>query len=254
MNGFGDESSTLEDNPFANPFAGSASASADPWADPYQAGFQEEFDTQAAFGGESATGFSPEPEEDQQEAAPETEIHTAREPVQQKEQDKSDPLDHVGLAAAEDVEQEQELPESATTPGFKEAGAFSQTATIRPTAPEEYDPPHHSPSPPPPVVDLDPTPSADSDLPGPHSGWGPLNQKPPVIDTTFPNLVLGGETSAGGWHTEQNSASWSNEPSTYPTFTTQKDSFNDDEDDSDDDRPIGEIMKRTGSVCSTFMG
>ncbi|KAH8832985.1 Vps5 C terminal like-domain-containing protein [Flagelloscypha sp. PMI_526] len=250
MNGFGDGENTLEDNPFANPFASSNSNSSNPWGSSYQDQFNDDFDSQAAFGGEGSTPFGREPSDSQDEPAevPDTPVTAETPSKEPAEVDiKSDPLDSVALAKSDD--EEEEALESAKSPGFREAGGdFSQTATIRPSAPEEYDPPRHSPSPPriatPPLAAPAPTHTTSASV---DQGWGnPLDRQPQSFnDSPYANLALGGETSTSGWHPHEESATWSNEPRTFSRFPTD-----DGTEDSDDDRPIGEILKKSPPVGS----
>ncbi|KAK0467060.1 Vps5 C terminal like-domain-containing protein [Desarmillaria tabescens] len=239
MDGFDDllapSRSVLEENPFSDPF-GKRSGSPDPWASPFVQQHDSVF--HSGFGSHEPTSPTDEPAHDE-----EVMVATPVSPTTSV-----DPLDS---AAANEPEEEEEhkSPPTSPSPGFREsveAAAtetepsrtnFSETATIRPTEPEELEPTIPVPEEPAPRQDDTALPSHTKSISqsGPalsHSepAWGPLEQTGNV-DRAFSSLSLGGET-LGGWRGEQEN--WSNDrPASR--FPTEQD------DDSDDDKPIGTL-------------
>lgn len=247
MDGFDDllapSRSVLEDNPFADPFA-KRSNSPDPWASPFANTTDDndrsvtpttdsyataDHSERSSIAGGSVAGSIPLP--DQLDST----VHTA-----DNDGDKDDePLGRVA---------------SPRSPGFRESipAAFSEIATIRPTEKEESGPAVSTPS-------LDSfrsaTPTIGAEIVSPlpqtrhtiQASWSaappspstsksevvsPLTQPAPItIDRSFAGLALGGE-SPGGWQSEE--GAWGND---FPASTSA-------DDDSDDDKPIGQSVKR----------
>ncbi|KAF7308497.1 Beta-glucan synthesis-associated [Mycena chlorophos] len=237
----------IEDNPFADPFA--RSSSPDPWSRPFQQQEQDVYTFQRPI-----TPPVDEPEAEPVPLTPTTDSVPATPSSEQPPQEEepapapSDPLDSAAVAAAEAADGHGPL--SPHTPGFRESvedpeadPTFSEIATIRPTEPEEMQPsipipipddhPHAPPrmaTPPRRMTESAPSivPSLSADS---GSGWGPLDGSAP-IHSSFPNLVLGGE-SAQPWGDQ---GSWSNEREPQTRLAA--------EDDSDDDKPILQTIRQ----------
>ncbi|KAF5383683.1 hypothetical protein D9615_003643 [Tricholomella constricta] len=243
MDGFDDllapSRSALEDNPFADPFA-KRSNSPDPWASPF-AGPGDEYghDTPAAH--PHTTAANP------------YELNNTTEPERPVDESPKSPL---GLDTPED---HSDALSKTQSPGFRESipVTFSETATIRPTEPEEIQPfvlppiePTRSaspvskqtpPNPPSPVLhhgkELPRTgahvvsPSASSSTSKSSNEFvSPLERATPVgmgIDRSMAGLSLGTEALGGGWQSEH--SAWGGAPQV--------------DDDSDDDKPIGQTLK-----------
>ncbi|KAK0188967.1 hypothetical protein F5146DRAFT_1104361 [Armillaria mellea] len=235
MDGFDDlltpSRSVLEENPFSDPF-GKRSGSPDPWASPFAQQHDNAF--HSGFGSQEPTSPTDEPAHDEEVAvtAPVSPVVSV------------DPLDSAAANEPEEEEHEEYKPPvtSSPTPGFRESvePAVTETEpspTIRPTQPEELEPTIPVPDEPAPSQEDTalPTHSKSISQSGPalsHSepAWGPLEQTGGV-DRAFSSLSLGGET-LGGWRGEQEN--WSNDrPASR--FPTEQD------DDSDDDKPIGTL-------------
>jgi sorting nexin-1/2 len=252
MDGFDDllapSRRVLEDNPFADPFA-KRSNSPDPWASPFANGQLADDYGQST----TPTAESYVATDTYESSLGSSDIAGSAPPVP------SDPLDSATQAADEENEQESDKPRgrstsSSRTPGFREsvAPAFSEIATIRPTEPEEPEPPALTPveqyrsSPPPRKADSpSTTPSSPVSQESHHtkrSSQGgsrvvspspstsktsefvsPLEKSPIGIDHSIAGLSLGGE-ALGGWQSEQ--AGWGAQ-----------------DDDSDDDKPISQTVR-----------
>ncbi|KAJ7577034.1 Vps5 C terminal like-domain-containing protein [Mycena floridula] len=143
----------------------------------------------------------------------------------------NDPLDSATLQP-DDEDDNEPLGRRLASPGFRESvappppapepaqvpePAFSEIATIRPTEPEET-------------------------IPAPAE---PLAQQPapkPVASPTLPTPTFAAALpDTGGWQSEQDN--WSNDrpASRFPT---------EDENDSEDDKPIGQIVKESSKPTS----
>ncbi len=244
MDGFDDllapSRSVLEENPFSDPFS-KRSGSPDPWASPFAQQHDNAF--HSGFGSHEPTSPTDEPANDD-----EVVVATPVSPTVSV-----DPLDSAAANEPEEEEEEEEEHKppatSSPSPGFRESVEpaatetepsrtnFSETATIRPTQPEELEPTIPVPEEPTPTQENTALPSHSKSISqsGPalsHSepAWGPLEQTGNV-DRAFSSLSLGGET-LGGWRGEQEN--WSNDrPASR--FPTEQD------DDSDDDKPIGTL-------------
>lgn len=259
----------LEENPFSDPFA-KRSNSPDPWASPFSQPSTDVYNT--GFNDQEPYTEPETPE------TPTAAVHEEPQAVVVASSAESDPLDSANQTADDDDDNEPlgrrvaaAAPPRST--GFKESipETFSEIATIRPTEPEQTIPapivaeilePQRSSTPTaPPRTDTPPTsvatppPAAASShthanslsqsvskgsvvssgsstsAPNPEWGAGPLDRVTP-IDRSFAGLGLG-EQSHGGWRSEQDS--WTNDHpvSSVPT------------EDSDDDKPISQIMKHS---------
>lgn len=245
--------SALEENPFADPFS-KRSNSPDPWASPYT---RQDYSSTTFLADQS--NITPTVEAT---GPPGRVAHVSDEVPSTS----ADPLDSAAVATDEDDEALARFT-SQTSPGFRESvisSSFSETATIRPTESEELEPsftapiekvslPH--PVTPPPRIPVDvpvspspthnrafsrssvvsPTPSTSRVDPS----RGPLEQ--PVRASTepsFSDLSIGGE-SGRGWQGAQEAWSHDRPVSRFPT-----------EDDSDDDKPIGQALKEAEQLVS----
>ncbi|KAK7061024.1 Vacuolar protein sorting-associated protein vps5 [Paramarasmius palmivorus] len=258
--------SILEDNPFSDPFS-KRSGSPDPWANPYS--------------NESAPA-SPVHTRSKSSASAGEEVEASKETVSTPTPTSSDPLDSAQVAADDDEDEDQATkPLSSSTPrtpGFRESveppesTTFSEIATIRPDVPEELEPtiPASSSTSTPekeieeataklkelatsststtaeperrstsPTRTITPpsltTKVEASDPPPPQSTstWSPLEQK-----KLEPRRTLGWTTA------NQDSEPWGNEQPIVSTVPS--------EDDSDDDKPIGQtISKRLSQQSAT---
>ncbi|KAF9530436.1 Vps5 C terminal like-domain-containing protein [Crepidotus variabilis] len=269
MDGFDDllnpSRAALEQNPFAdNPFA-QRSSSPDPWASPFGA-----TDAADAFGS-SASHFASTDGFGSHSDAFESSHPYEPEPYAEPQPTTSDPLDSA-LYSAKDDDEDQILEATATSPGFRESVAaptpttttvFSQQdPTIAAPSLEEFDKliptkfkesstaespttttfqPYPKDSPPkvPASFTREPQ-SRHNSIPSTASGFkSPLDPaSPTVLERSIAGLALGGE-SPGGWQTETRTP-WSSDAP--PTFAP-KPSFNEDEDDSDDDKPILQALQ-----------
>lgn len=243
MDGFDDllapSRQALESNPFAD--LGPRSGSPDPWASPYG----DVHASTNAFGENSSAAdvFSSDPYTNPH-ASP-----TTDEPA-------ADPLDsaHGGT----DDDEEDNRPLGFRTPGFRESvSSFNETATIRPSEPEEIDPTISAP--PAPLLPREPSPIQSPGRvdasPPPHSPpqvsttalasrpdfVSPLEQ--PIaanLQRSVAGLSLGGE-ALGGWQTDQTPWTHDQPASTFVSQTPV-------DDDSDDDKPIGQTLKQPDHV------
>ncbi|KAG6821426.1 hypothetical protein H0H93_010150 [Arthromyces matolae] len=225
----GPSRSALEDNPFADPFA-KRSNSPDPWSSPF-----------AATSGDSSYATSTSHYE------PTT--FTEPSPVTQTE---TSPLEEI----YEEKPEDDDKPSEFQSPGFRESlPKFSETATIRPTEPDDIQPLVHAPElfnhPSSPLESPSSSPSA-GDLPEKSSqlpeqlsasaeassnGFvSPLDRSTPrPIEQSMSDLSLGTDALAGGWQSEQ--TAWGGTTIPAPSIPPAAD------DDSDDDRPIGQTLK-----------
>ncbi|KAG5641906.1 hypothetical protein DXG03_003973 [Asterophora parasitica] len=251
MDGFDDllapSRSALEDNPFADPFA-KRSNSPDPWASPFASSGHDEYGHDTPTVDPYTTAGNPY--ESVSTSAVETSVDESPKP----------PLEPEENTEEEDVHDSTE-PSQAQSPGFREsipAAPFSETATIRPTEPEEVQPPVtplaepvriptpvSPPNPPSPVLhhgkDLPRTgshvvsPSASTSASTSSNEFvSPLERATPVgvgIDRPMAGLSFGGEALGGVWQSEQ--SGWGGAPQSPPVV----------DDDSDDDKPIRQTMK-----------
>lgn len=152
MDGFDDllapSRRALEDNPFANPFSNDRSHSPDPWASPFANTQQSDvFGSSSALDPyadsyESLTISSSTPLDQSSEAEEDkaTTPTTSPTTVKAEEQPLSDPLDSAAHANDDD----DQPPPKNRLPGFREShdspqSTFNETATIRPTEPEQFD-------------------------------------------------------------------------------------------------------------------
>ncbi|KAG6868954.1 hypothetical protein C0993_007168 [Termitomyces sp. T159_Od127] len=253
MDGFDDllapSRSALEDNPFADPFS-KRSGSPDPWASPFAINSRNDsFTTSYSVTHHGQNSFSSE------------------EPA--NEESHSPPLEDTG-------EKHDKTQSQSEAPGFRESiPTFSETATIRPTQPEDIQPlvplsnePARSPTP----ISKCTSPSSSSsspieDLPqtSPHvitpseslssskqssdlvSPLSPLERSTPLgFDQSMAGLSLGADILGSGWQSEQ--TSWGGAPMTpaAPITPIQAD------DDSDDDTPIGQTLKNAEKLSPEF--
>ncbi|KAG6854027.1 hypothetical protein C0991_011232 [Blastosporella zonata] len=244
MDGFDDllapSRSALEDNPFADPFS-KRSNSPDPWASPFA----------ASSGHDSINPYAT--------STSNYESNNFDEDTSFRESHKP-PLE-------EDVEEDVETPSQSLSPGFRESvPTFSETATIRPTEPEDIQPlvlppdereplrsSSHSPittssSPSSPVHHVQELPRAGSHIITPSESSSsskssndfvsPLERvTPPGLGQSMPGLSLGADALGGGWQSEQ--TAWGGEP-IVPIASA---ALVQTEDDSDDDKPIGQTLK-----------
>lgn len=252
MDGFDDllapSRSALEENPFQDPFA-KRSNSPDPWSTP----FAQHADSQNAFTFDQDRSTTPTTTAE----ATESNEHGPSSTSTPEDETASDPLDSTAQTADSDDDEPLHRASSPRSPGFRESvpTSFSEIATIRPSQPEPSIPapeePYRSPSPhtdslissPPTQLQPDhisysaavsPSPSSlASDWESSVPGVSPLERPAPVaiVDRSFASLALGGESS-GPWQGGQ--SSWSNERS--PS-----------DDDSDDDKPIMQTLKHSGT-------
>ncbi|KAK0501324.1 Vps5 C terminal like-domain-containing protein [Armillaria luteobubalina] len=228
MDGFDDllapSRNVLEENPFSDPF-GKRSGSPDPWASPFAQQHDSAF--HSGFGSHEPTSPTDEPAHDEEVA-----VTTPVSPTVSV-----DPLDSAAANEPEEEEEEEHKLQRLPTEIEPSRTNFSETATIRPTQPEELEPTIPVPEEPAPKQEDTALPGHSKNISqsGPalsHSepAWGPLEQTGGV-DRAFSSLSLGGET-LGGWRGEQEN--WSNDrPASR--FPTEQD------DDSDDDKPIGTL-------------
>lgn len=253
MDGFDDllapSRRVLEDNPFADPFA-KRSNSPDPWASPFA-------NNQPA----DEYGASTTPTAESYLATDTYEAGSSSSNVAEESTSvSSDPLDSAAHTADDDDggDEESAKPRGRSTstthtPGFRESVApvFSEIATIRPTEPEEHESPvptaveQYRASPPLHKADSLSTASSSpvsqerhyanqssqsssrvvSPAPSKISEFvSPLERSPAGIDHAIAGLPLGGE-ALGGWQAEQ--TGWG----------IQED------DDSDDDKPISQTVR-----------
>jgi sorting nexin-1/2 len=226
MDGFDDllapSRNALEENPFEDPFA-KRSGSPDPWSSGWS---------------RSEHHYSSEPDEhagfEEQSTQPESFVagqHEVNEPTHS-----SDPLDLAAQTADYDDDDDRPLGRFRTspitsprTPGFRESipVPFSETATIRPTVPEELEPstpaqPYFADNAPPTFTiasqRIERTDSSSSRAafishsPSTSKSGSavvsPLETASAGLDHSFAGLALGGE-SVGGWQTDQ--GSWTND-------------------------------------------
>lgn len=246
MDGFDDllgpSRNALEDNPFSDPF-GKRSSSPDPWASPfgqhqddiYHQPFASDTPTtptttdHSSDGDEhedsstpvqeepsdpldSAAANIPDPEEEQRPALPRQRSSTTSTHIAA---DASPPSPSPGFR--ESIPSPEPRPAPDTTK-VHEPTSFSETATIRPTEPEETIP----------ATTHESSPPSTSTPPA----WGPLDRN---NDRGFgTGLALGGEAVNDGWRGE--SENWSSDR-TMSRFPTEIDA----DEDSDDDKPIGRL-------------
>jgi sorting nexin-1/2 len=199
---------TLEENPFDDPFA-KRSSSPDPWASPFAQQDSPEIEQPSLF-------YEPPSVSHHEESAP-------VDPLESPEETLSEP--------------------PLRSPGFLESipKAFSETATIRPTVPEDEEP-----SIPTPVEEHARSPRSPSPIAPPsppvRSAEPPKPEPTPLgLTPSFTNLALGGE-SPSGWQEEQ-SSSWSG-----PSRPQEENK----DDDSDDDKPIAQSARLAERVSLTF--
>ncbi|KAL1666430.1 Vps5 C terminal like-domain-containing protein [Schizophyllum commune] len=190
----------------------------------------------------------------------------------------ADPLDSAALTADSDEEDNSRFPRK---PGFRQASpprepsptpeaetkahaeqetpaptpaTFSETATIRPSEPEEYapPPPSHSPttstparSPSPPTTAAAAPRPAHAKVPSRASAdWGPLSR--PLQPAAYDALAIGGE-SAGGWQQHQDTtAAWGS--ASAPAVPAPAPPTAQEDDDSDDDKPIGQRLAQSQTL------
>ncbi|GLB41935.1 putative vps5 C terminal like [Lyophyllum shimeji] len=231
--------SVLEDNPFADPFA-KRSGSPDPWATPFAHSSADVFGHDTT---PTADSFSTaaNPYDTSSTASAETPVHeSSKSPLEITEE-----------------HQDSHEPAQTQSPGFRESipAAFSEIATIRPTQPEEIQPPlvpsDETPRSATPVYTQAPpespsslsergkeTPRAGSPVVSPsvsssaskssNEVLSPVGRGAPLgIDGSMAGLSLGADALGGGWQSEQ--GAWGGAPQP--------------DDDSDDDKPIGQTMK-----------
>lgn len=262
MDGFDDllapSRNALEENPFEDPFA-KRSGSPDPWTS-----------------GWSRSEHYPEPEDHpgfQEQSTTPTESfvttgqHEANEPSHS-----TDPLDSAAQTADYDDEDDRPLGRSRTSPitsshnpGFRESipVPFNETATIRPTVPEELEP--STPAQPYfPIVDALPSTHSIASQPvervhssSPRAAFvshspstsksgsvvvSPLETTSTGLDHSFTGLALGGE-SVSGWQADQRS--WTSDP---PATRARSD-------DSDDEpiRKPSQSKVDESSLASVFI-
>lgn len=287
MDGFDDlmnpSRAALEDNPFASPF-GQRSSSPDPWATPFAAsdsahGFGDP--TTNAFSDTTSPFASLEPSYTSRSSFASDEPRTET----KKEQEHHvptpaaatpaavDPLDTAAALAADEDDDDDKPLANLRTPGFRESVAppppapvenaqpFSETATIRPVDGEDQEYRHPLPSG---VLDhpqasssslssAAPSPSMTQSSPAiiqavqPPSATASSFRSPlgePRLEHSFGNLSLGGEGM--GWQAEPHDQTpWQTD--TAPV-TPQRSAYAGADDDSDDDKPIGQTIHRQESV------
>ncbi|RDB20924.1 Vacuolar protein sorting-associated protein vps5 [Hypsizygus marmoreus] len=248
MDGFDDllapSRGALEDNPFADPFA-KRSNSPDPWATPFANSSAHD------YAHDSTDSYTPTPatyESGSNEIASST--NDAMTP---------NATELVGLASQPVEDDHVGERHSTQSPGFRESvepSPFSEIATIRPTEPEEIQPPvqpstepvrsatpvrrstlPETPAPASPQVRHGKEPSrtgshivspsaSSSTSKSSHEFVSPLERATPLgIDHSMTGLSLGGNALGGGWQSEQ--SAWGGQA----------------DDDSDDDKPIGQTLK-----------
>ncbi|KAG6919516.1 hypothetical protein DXG01_005106 [Tephrocybe rancida] len=249
MDGFDDllapSRSALEDNPFADPFA-KRSNSPDPWASPFAANSDPN---------PYATSTSNYEPVNFEEVTPAQE--SPKSPLETTEKEKHE---------------EEPTPSHSQSPGFRESvPTFSETATIRPTEPEDIQPlvlppeeprqpstpisNHTSPKPSSPVPHVQelPRPSSDTITPTESSSSSkssndfvsPLDRVEPTgIDQSMAGLSIGADALGGGWQSEQ--TAWGGAPVT-PSASALAQA----DDDSDDDKPIGQTLKHAENRLSS---
>jgi sorting nexin-1/2 len=255
MDGFDDlltpSQSSLENNPFADPFA-KRSASPDPWSSPFARQASDEYEYQ-----ERAT--TP-PVQDE---TPTVESNAPLDPLDSAAHAEEEPDPLAGPLAPRSPGFRESVPEADSDP------PFSEIATIRPTEPEELQSsipvPEDELTTPARTVALTPAPApaptpatpprlAESvptlPLPPPSpDGWGPLDDHSAPIHRSYPNLVLGAETSQPDWGGPGEQENWSNDrtpPTRLPT-----------EDESDDDKPVLQTVRqpdRSNTIVRPCLG
>ncbi|KAG5723672.1 Sorting nexin-2 [Termitomyces sp. T112] len=246
MDGFDDllvpSRSALEDNPFADPFA-KRTGSPDPWASPF-----------AVNSGNNSY------------ANPYTTSATHHEPNNLFSEEPAIEESHkLPLDNNEEGKEHDKIPSQSEPPGFRESiPPFSEIATIRPTEPEDVQPcipPSDKPvsSSTPPHSHTSPNPSSLRDVPQVSSHITPPSESPssskpsndfvsPLerstpsgIDQSMAGLSLGVDALGGGWQNEQ--TAWGGTSVTPTTRVTPVQA----DDDSDDDKPIGQTLKNAES-------
>ncbi|RXW23897.1 hypothetical protein EST38_g1979 [Candolleomyces aberdarensis] len=277
MDGFDDllapSRQALESNPFASPFADpfGGRSSPDPWASPF--GGHEE----SAFGSTTAattldddtSAYSPVNPYKDTPADPEP-----TEPVEEEVKPPSDPLDSAAVAAQDDDEDNRPLG-TLRSPGFRESIAppISQVVeqpkanTILPPSenirrtslPSELLPPIASSA-----EDLS-TPTRaltpPSAIQAEHSSFSPaigssstvispLDRSSNVLENTLAGLSLGGpdilSSGGGGWQSQNDDTGvggWGQ--TTLPPAPIMTVPPVQTDEDSDDDKPISQTIKRT---------
>ncbi|ESK96508.1 sorting nexin 3 [Moniliophthora roreri MCA 2997] len=270
--------SILEDNPFSDPFS-KRSSSPDPWANPYSN--HDDSDIYASPFSSNQIDSTPTSPVIQTRSRSSTTTEQVEETENKQSVSapalaSSDPLDSAQIADDdEDDGKDIKAPSSSTprTPGFRESvghpepTTFSEIATIRPDVPEELEPTIPASS----STSTAPTEKADNtgaltneaerrstspthtitppsiskiDTAGPPStsspaAWSPLDQQNTNnVTRSFSNLSLGAEPiNGGGWTSgDQEQESWANEQPIVSRIPS--------EDDSDDDKPIGQTMNK----------
>jgi len=238
-----------------NPFAEHRSGSPDPWATPFGGtdssdAFGNHFASSESFGSHANT-FGSSPNEPESQPIPEAKA--------------SDPLDLAAHNAAEDDDDNEPLAK-LRSPGFRESilaptPAFSETATIRPSLIEEPDtlPTHLEeaastvPPPAPKAEERSATPItaetqrapsrsnsafASPPLSASSSSFkSPLEPVSNALERNIAGLSLGGE-AMGGWHAEDTTP-WQSEQ-----FTPVPINRVEEEEDSDDDKPVLQTLQR----------
>ncbi|KAG6831090.1 hypothetical protein H0H92_012767 [Tricholoma furcatifolium] len=244
MDGFDDllaaSRSAFEDNPFADPFAKS-NDSLDPWASPFA----------ASSSNESANAYI---------------AHNDHYEPSNFSEDASNSEAHKLPLEITEEDENVEPPFHSQSPGFRESiPTFSETATIRPIEPEEIqplftssegplqvstpEPKPTSPKLPSPVHSSEELPHEDPHVVPPSSSStsskdlvSPLEHTTPLgIDQSMAGLSLGADAFVGGWQSEQ--TAWGGTPVTpvAPAPPAQAD------EDSDDDKPIGQTLMNAES-------
>ncbi|KAF8074841.1 Vps5 C terminal like-domain-containing protein [Lyophyllum atratum] len=248
MDGFDDllapSRSVLEENPFADPFA-KRSNSPDPWATPYANSPGDDY-------GHDTTPTT-DPYATTTNPYDSNTILAAEIPV--------DDSPKSPLETTED-DHDADAPAQTRSPGFRESipAAFSEIATIRPTEPEEIQPsvlppieparaatpvrPQAPPETASPVLQhqreaprvgshvVSPSASSSASKSSNEvvSPLGPA--RPAGIDQSMAGLSIGADVLGGGWQSEQSAWGGSGQA----------------DDDSDDDKPIGQTLKSSSLV------
>ncbi|KAG6891588.1 hypothetical protein C0992_002626 [Termitomyces sp. T32_za158] len=252
MDGFDDllapSRSALEDNPFADPFS-KRSGSPDPWASPFAINSRNDSFTNSyatSVNHHEPNGFSSE------ESVNEESRKVSLENIEQEKPDKKQ--------------------FQSEAPGFRESiPTFSETATIRPTQPEDIQPfvpssdgpvrsstptsKRTSPSPSSPTEDI--THQAGPQIIAPSEPLSPSKQfnglvsplerlNPLGYDQSMAGLSLGADILGSGWQSEQ--TGWDGALATPAASITPVQV----DDDSDDDTPIGQTLKNAEKLSPGF--